>query len=99
MLELWRKMVNDIQVTALMLGMGLGPRASRPHDLDRGTLHDHDEHYRKHAGGTPAVPGPFHTPAQVKGWHSRGYLPHFDGAEQTQMVTFRLVASLPRKLI
>jgi REP-associated tyrosine transposase len=31
-----------------------------------------------------------------KGWHSRGYLPHFDSAETVQFVTFRLVDSLPR---
>jgi REP element-mobilizing transposase RayT len=33
-----------------------------------------------------------------KGWHSRGYLPHFDSAETIQFVTFRLVDSLPRAL-
>jgi putative transposase len=31
-----------------------------------------------------------------KGWHSRGYLPHFDSAEAIQFVTFRLADSLPR---
>ncbi|MFO1079252.1 MAG: transposase [Reyranellaceae bacterium] len=30
-----------------------------------------------------------------KGWHSRGYLPHFDSPETIQFVTFRLVDSLP----
>ena len=30
-----------------------------------------------------------------KGWHSRGYLPHFDGGEETQMITIRLGDSLP----
>jgi len=30
-----------------------------------------------------------------KGWHSRGYLPHFDSPETLQFVTFRLTASLP----
>ena len=29
------------------------------------------------------------------GWHSRGYLPHFDGGSLTQAVTFRLADSLP----
>ena len=33
-----------------------------------------------------------------KGWHSRGYLPHFDSAETIQFVTFRLVDSLPRAI-
>jgi REP element-mobilizing transposase RayT len=31
-----------------------------------------------------------------KGWHSRGYLPHFDSAETIQFVTFRLFDSLAR---
>lgn len=33
-----------------------------------------------------------------KGWHSRGYLPHFDSAETVQFVTFRLADSLPRAI-
>jgi REP element-mobilizing transposase RayT len=31
-----------------------------------------------------------------KGWHERGYLPHFDGGAVVQTVTFRLADSLPR---
>lgn len=34
-----------------------------------------------------------------KGWHSRGYLPHFDSPETLQFVTFRLVDSLPADAI
>jgi REP element-mobilizing transposase RayT len=34
-----------------------------------------------------------------KGWHSRGYLPHFDSPETVQFVTFRLADSLPRHVI
>jgi REP element-mobilizing transposase RayT len=34
-----------------------------------------------------------------KGWHSRGYLPHFDSAETVQFVTFRLTDSLPAEVI
>lgn len=30
-----------------------------------------------------------------RGWYSRGYLPHFDGGEVTQFITFRLSDSLP----
>jgi len=30
-----------------------------------------------------------------KGWHSRGYLPHFDSQEIIQFVTYRLADSLP----
>ena len=35
-------------------------------------------------------------PISVEGWHTRGYLPHFDAAEAIQAVTFRLADSLPR---
>jgi REP element-mobilizing transposase RayT len=34
-----------------------------------------------------------------KGWHSRGYLPHFDSPETVQFVTFRLADSLPRHVV
>jgi|ERR1051326_495595 putative DNA methylase len=30
------------------------------------------------------------------GWHSRGYLPHFDGGELAQFITFRLHDALPK---
>ena len=33
------------------------------------------------------------------GWHSRGYLPHFDGGEIPQFITFRLGDSIPHSLI
>jgi putative transposase len=32
-----------------------------------------------------------------KGWHSRGYLPHFDSQDVVQFVTFRLADSLPKE--
>jgi hypothetical protein len=34
-----------------------------------------------------------------RGWHSRGYLPHFDSPETIQFVTFRLADSLPRQVV
>jgi putative transposase len=34
-----------------------------------------------------------------KGWHSRGYLPHFDSPETIQFITFRLADSLPRHVV
>jgi REP element-mobilizing transposase RayT len=35
-----------------------------------------------------------------RGWHSRGYLPHFDGgSERPQSVTFRLADSVPARVI
>ena len=33
------------------------------------------------------------------GWHNRGFLPHFDGAERTQFLTFRLFDSMPQELL
>ena len=36
---------------------------------------------------------------QEAGWHSRGYLPHFDAAEITQTVVFRLADSLPQTVL
>jgi len=42
------------------------------------------------AGGTPALQR-----ATPRGWHCRGYLPHFDGGEIHQTVTFRLADSFP----
>ncbi|MCA8913135.1 MAG: transposase [Planctomycetes bacterium] len=34
-----------------------------------------------------------------RGWHSRGYLPHFDGPGVTQAITFRLADSLPKEVV
>jgi REP element-mobilizing transposase RayT len=34
-----------------------------------------------------------------KGWHSRGYLPHFDGGTIPQTVTFRLADALPKVVL
>jgi putative transposase len=37
--------------------------------------------------------------APPRGWHSRGYLPHFDSSETIQFITFGLVDSLPRHVV
>ena len=34
-----------------------------------------------------------------KVWHNRGYLPHFDGGNVTQFITFRLGDSLPQEAL
>ena len=39
------------------------------------------------------------TESTPQGWYSRGYLPHFDSDETTQMVTFRLADSLPAHVL
>ncbi len=36
---------------------------------------------------------------RAKGWHDRGYLPHFDGGEIIQFITYRLADSLPQNVI
>jgi putative transposase len=44
----------------------------------------------------PASSSPLDTAGSgVRGWHSRGYLPHFDSADVVQFVTFRLADSMP----
>ncbi len=40
-----------------------------------------------------------HMESKLKGWHSRGYLPHFDGGEVAQFITIHLGDSLPVSLI
>lgn len=37
--------------------------------------------------------------AQPRGWHNRGYLPHFDGGEITQFITLHLDDALPGKVL
>lgn len=39
------------------------------------------------------------TGLKVQGWHSRGYLPHFDGGEICQSVTLRLADSVPESVL
>jgi putative transposase len=34
-----------------------------------------------------------------KGWHSRGYLPHFDSQDTIQFITYRLADSLPKEAV
>lgn len=36
---------------------------------------------------------------EFRGWHSRGYLPHFDGNGVIQAVTFRLADALPGEVV
>jgi len=36
---------------------------------------------------------------EPRGWYSRGYLPHFDGGEIPQFLTFRLADSIPQVLL
>ena len=40
-----------------------------------------------------------HPDLKEAGWHSRGYLPHFDGRELPQFITCRLYDSLPNGVL
>jgi REP element-mobilizing transposase RayT len=42
---------------------------------------------------------PYQAELRKAGWHSRGYLPHFDGRAIPQFITFHLTDSIPRKVI
>lgn len=42
---------------------------------------------------------PRHPDLKAAGWHSRGYLPHFDGREVPQFITCRLFDSVPKTVI
>ncbi len=48
------------------------------------------------AGGTPAVRS---NPLQKRGWHSRGYLPHWDPGNRPVHVVLRLHDSLAQSLL
>jgi putative DNA methylase len=39
------------------------------------------------------------TAKQHKGWHSRGYLPHFDHPDLVQSINFRLYDSVPAEVV
>jgi len=53
---------------------------------------------KREQGFPPAMSRP-KQPNIPAGWHSRGYLPHFDGGEIPQFITFRLADSMPQKLL
>jgi REP element-mobilizing transposase RayT len=36
---------------------------------------------------------------KAAGWHSRGYLPHFDGVAQPQFISYHLADAIPAKVI
>lgn len=64
-------------------------------------MHDSDRSPHISPGARPARPQARagETPALPRGWHYRGYLPHFDGGEIPQFVTFRLADSLPKAVL
>lgn len=42
---------------------------------------------------------PHQNELRTAGWHSRGYLPHFDGIDTPQFITIHLADSIPQKVI
>jgi REP element-mobilizing transposase RayT len=51
------------------------------------------------AGEDTRAPKSAITPKDPKGWHHRGYLPHFDDQSKIQTITYRLADSLPQELL
>jgi REP element-mobilizing transposase RayT len=47
----------------------------------------------------PLFDDPHQNELRKAGWHSRGYLPHFDGRAMPQFLTFHLADSVPKKVI
>jgi len=48
---------------------------------------------------TSRVATSVHSPEPHRGWHSRGYLPHWDHPGMIQAITFRLADSLPQQVL
>lgn len=65
-----------------------GARTSRPQTVETETGVDDES-----AGGTPVRQG------RHRGWHSRGYLPHYDKPGLLQSITFRLDDALPTHVL
>ncbi len=79
----------------------LGPRASRPQKLEAPMYRPQNpiasQASLPPAPETGALPGSASRMQKI--WHSRGYLPHYEGGEIPQSITFRLHDSLPQALL
>ncbi len=88
----------------LSIGAGLAPALGRPDPsgclfvLERGLPARIKEGKRDESGQDGRTPGGPNT-KPPKGWHSRGYPPHFNGGTLPQTVTFRLADALPKALL
>ncbi len=76
-------------------------KRARPRAGLRGRIHPIS---RRHTIQNPQKDDPIQTVSSKKrathrGWHSRGYLPHFDQGLTAQFITFRLHDSLPRAFL
>ena len=67
----------------------LSGSGSRPHSGSGSNVNDMKERANQEIGD----------PRDTPRWHSRGYLPHFDGQEVTQHVTFHLADSLAKEAL
>jgi putative DNA methylase len=47
----------------------------------------------------PLAEDPNYSELHAAGWHTRGYLPHFDGEDLPQFVTIHLADSIPQKVL
>ena len=50
---------------------------------------------RRRACEGPLEPGEVERQLASKGWHTRGYLPHYDKPGILQMLTFRVADAMP----
>lgn len=58
-----------------------------------------DRRFDTDVNGTPASRRRYFMTLEPKGWYDRGYLPHFDGGEVAQFITWRLFDSLPQSVL
>ncbi len=68
-------------------------KADEPSNLGENGVVDNSAHFALSSDSDKSVRVP-----SKKGWHSRGFLPHFDG-DKTQFITFRLADSLPQNVL
>lgn len=81
-------------------------RSPDRHEREHRSPDRHEERQANQEIGVPgSVPGgvpggvPNSVPGEARGWYSRGYLPHYDGASVIQHVTVHLADSLPKSAI
>ncbi len=81
-----------------VISQGARTSASASSPLERGRLRPHL--YHQNITLTHHQPNKQnYVMIEQKGWHSRGYLPHFDGLDVVQFITIRLFDSVPDEAI
>jgi acetyl-CoA synthetase len=102
--ELYQFSIRDVERFTEEVLKFLGIRFDPPYEklLDTSNGIEFAEWFQRNADAPVRNEGGARTTAATfenkKGWHRRGYLPHFDGVV-SQFVTFRLADSLPQKML